>query len=225
MPGLDDREALGRTLVSLSLWCGGSESGRHRLSKGFEPGRLARFADFCSANGTLRTIGELFASEDFVAKKGYEGPEGGERRHLVASFPAAIDFEDSADQHTLLLVYLDAIDSWGRDPQTGELTAEAAALLKSLARDGAPIDGEATSLQRLPRRSSRSIDLIASPNRESSSSISIGSRQTWPLTQQPRSGPRRNSQSQRSSSSSTTTASHMGRAMTCSTCTRRQQEP
>jgi hypothetical protein len=79
-----------------------------------------KFADFCSDYSTLRPIQQLFEAEDFVPKPGYDGPEGGQRRFLVASFHANIDFDDPAQQHRLLLVYLETIDSWGRDPSTGE---------------------------------------------------------------------------------------------------------
>lgn len=101
-----------------------------------------RFADFCSDYSTLRPIEQLFESEDFVAKRDYGGPEGGQRRFLVASFHANIDFDDPAQQHRLLLVYLEAIDSWGRHHETGELTADAVALIRSLKRDGAPLDDD-----------------------------------------------------------------------------------
>jgi hypothetical protein len=73
-----------------------------------------KFADFCSDNSTLRPIQQLFEAEDFVAKPDYDGPEGGQRRFLVGSFHANIDFDDPAQQQPLLLVYLEAIDSWGR---------------------------------------------------------------------------------------------------------------
>lgn len=101
-----------------------------------------KFADFCSDYSTLHPIQALFEAEDFVPKPGYDGPEGGQRRFLVGSFHANIDLDDPAQQHRLLLVYLEAIDSWGRTLTTGELTAEAIALIRSLKRDGAPIDDE-----------------------------------------------------------------------------------
>ncbi len=101
-----------------------------------------KFADFCSDYSTLRPIQALFEAEDFVPKPGYDGPEGGQRRFLVGSFHANIDLDDPAQQHRLLLVYLEAIDSWGRTLTTGELTADAIALIRSLKRDGAPIDDE-----------------------------------------------------------------------------------
>lgn len=99
-----------------------------------------KFADFCSDYSTLRPIQQLFEAEDFVPKPGYDGPEGGQRRFLVASFHANIDFDDPEQQRCLLLVYLEAIDSWGRDSTTGELVPDAAALIRSLKRDGAAID-------------------------------------------------------------------------------------
>ncbi len=101
-----------------------------------------KFADFCSDNSTLRPIQQLFEAEDFVVKPDYDGPEGGQRRSLVASFHANIDFDDPAQQHRLLLVYLEAIDSWGRRYETNELMPDAGALIKSLKRDGVSIDHE-----------------------------------------------------------------------------------
>lgn len=101
-----------------------------------------RFADFCSDNSTLRPIQQLFEAEDFVARPDYDGPEGGQRRFLVASFHANIDFDDPAEQHRLLLVYLEAIDSWGRHYESNELMPDAKALIKSLKRDEAPIDDD-----------------------------------------------------------------------------------
>lgn len=101
-----------------------------------------KFADFCSESSTLRPIQQLFEAEDFVAKADYNGPEGGQRRFLVASFHANIDYDDPAQQHRLLLVYLEAIDSWGRHYETNELMPDARAMIKSLKRDGAPIDDE-----------------------------------------------------------------------------------
>ena len=108
-----------------------------------------KFADFCSDYSTLRPIQNLFEAEDFAAKPNYDGPEGGQRRFLVASFHANVDFDDPAQQHRLLLVYLEAIDSWGRNPETGELVGDAIALIRSLKRDGAPID-DAGSLTAAP---------------------------------------------------------------------------
>jgi len=55
-----------------------------------------KFADFCSDYSTLRPIQALFEAEDFVPKPGYDGPEGGQRRFLVGSFHANIDFDDPA---------------------------------------------------------------------------------------------------------------------------------
>jgi hypothetical protein len=140
-----------------------------------------KFADFCSGYSTLRPIREAFEAEDFIANPNYDGPEGGQRRFLVGSFHDSIDFGDSEEQHRLLLVYLDAIDSWGRDPSTGGLVPDAVAVLTSLKRDGAPIDADANllalpasatlALERFDRLSEplvlqRHLDRIASSLRE-----------------------------------------------------------
>lgn len=99
-----------------------------------------KFADFCSDYSTLRPIRQFFEGEDFSEKTDYDGPEGGQRRFLVASFHANIGFDDPAEQHRLLLVYLEAIDSCGHHFETGELVPDARSLIRSLKRDGAPID-------------------------------------------------------------------------------------
>ena len=101
-----------------------------------------KFADFCSDYSTLRPIRQFFEAEDFAEMPGYEGEESGQRRFLVASFHGNIGFDDPAEQHRLLLAYLEAIDSCGRDLETGELVPAARSLISSLKRDGAPIDGE-----------------------------------------------------------------------------------
>jgi hypothetical protein len=100
-----------------------------------------KFADFATDYGVLRTIRDVFEAEDFdEAERFNGGPMMGERRTLVASFHSRINFDDEAQQRRLLRVYLHAIDDWGRDRMVDELSDDAKALVKSLRRDGAPID-------------------------------------------------------------------------------------
>ena len=102
-----------------------------------------KFADFATDNGVLRTIRDVFETEDFEEPDNFKSsPMTGERRTLVASFHSLINFNDEAQQRRLLRVYLHAIDDWGRGFIDGELTDDAKALIRSLRRDGAPIDEE-----------------------------------------------------------------------------------
>jgi hypothetical protein len=107
-----------------------------------------KFADFCTDYGVLRTIRELFEAEDFEEPDHFKsGAMMGERRTLVASFHSQIDFSDEGQQRRLLRVYLHAIDDWGRGFVDGELSDDAKVLVRSLRRDGAPIDEEGNLLE------------------------------------------------------------------------------
>ncbi len=76
-----------------------------------------KFADFASDFAVLRLIDQVFESEDFEPVLDYEGPEYGQRRTCVGSYHARIDFTDAGQVARLARVYVDAINSWGRDPQ------------------------------------------------------------------------------------------------------------
>jgi hypothetical protein len=101
-----------------------------------------KFADFCTDHGVLRTIREAFEAEDFEEPEFFASPGMGERRSLVASFHSLINSNDKDQQQQLLRVYLNAIDDWGRDFLDNDLSDDAKALVRSLRRDGAPIDAD-----------------------------------------------------------------------------------
>lgn len=85
-------------------------------------------------------------AEDFEPIENYGDLASGARRSLVAGYHGAIDFSDPAQLGRLARVYVDAINSWGRD-ETGDLRPQALDLIRSLQRDGVPIsdDGELTT--------------------------------------------------------------------------------
>ena len=72
------------------------------------------------------------------------------RRSVCAAAEDGIDLTDPTVTHRLLLVYLDGIEDWGRRDNAFEppdvardvFTDDARALVRSLQRDGAPIDDD-----------------------------------------------------------------------------------
>ena len=101
-----------------------------------------KFADFACGFAVLRLIDDVFESEDFSPIADYGGLEMGERRSLVAGYHAAIDFSDPDQVARLVKVYADALDSWGRDNQTGGFVSPARDVIRSLQRDGVPISDD-----------------------------------------------------------------------------------
>jgi hypothetical protein len=112
-----------------------------------------KFADLCAAHGTLRSIEAIYEAHGFDLPAGFEPSKGGMRRSVC---PAADDGANLADSHVqqrLLRVYLDGVDDFGRRPTDvsyapgaepeDDLWPEARALVRSLQRDGAPIDDDA----------------------------------------------------------------------------------
>ena len=103
-----------------------------------------KFADLCAGWGTLRTIGEAFEAHGFdPAPSGQVAPQQGQRRTLVAEYHAAIDWEDPVASERVLRVYIDFIDDHVRNASfqpADELPPDAMTLLRSLQRDGAPVD-------------------------------------------------------------------------------------
>jgi Abortive infection C-terminus len=96
------------------------------------------FAEFATARSTINQISRAFEAEDFAANPAR--PDlGGARRTICASFHAGIDPRSATQQRRLLAVYLTAIDDWGYD-QDGSLANTAVALIRSLGRDGWPVD-------------------------------------------------------------------------------------
>jgi plasmid stabilization system protein ParE len=104
------------------------------------------FGEFATAYAVLRNIERAFIAEDFQPVPNYPTFDGA-RRGLVSAYFAAIDLSDPAQVGRLIRVLADAIDSWGRDPASGELVPDAKGLIRSLQRDGVPIndDGELTT--------------------------------------------------------------------------------
>jgi hypothetical protein len=74
-----------------------------------------KFADFACDFAILRLIDQAFLGEDFGSLQDYSGPEHGQRRGLVGSYHAAINVSDSDQVGRLINVYVDAINSWGRN--------------------------------------------------------------------------------------------------------------
>jgi Abortive infection C-terminus len=99
-----------------------------------------KFGEFATAYAVLRTIEAVFIAEDFEPLPNYNSFDGA-RRGLVAAYLAAIDFSDPAQLGRLIRVFADAINTWGREPN-GELVPVAKDLIRSLQRDGVPIDDE-----------------------------------------------------------------------------------
>lgn len=98
----------------------------------------SKFAEFATAFAVLREIDQVFENEDFESIADYEGLASGQRRSLVAGYHAAIDFADPAQVVRLARVYLDGIDSWGRDADDS-FVPTAKDLIRSLQRDGVPV--------------------------------------------------------------------------------------
>lgn len=105
-----------------------------------------KFAEFATAFAVLRDIDRVFMAEDFEPVPDYQNLDSGMRRSLVAGYFQAIDFSDPAQLSRLTRVFADAINSWGRDAN-GELVANAKDIIRSLQRDGFPMDddGELTT--------------------------------------------------------------------------------
>lgn len=93
---------------------------------------------------------QAFAAEDFEPVANYYESAGGQRRSLVAGYHASIDFSDPEQVGRLLRVYVDAINSWGRN-ELGELYPSTIGMIRSLQRDGVPISDQARSPRRWPR--------------------------------------------------------------------------
>jgi hypothetical protein len=100
-----------------------------------------KFGEFATAYAVLRDIERVFMAEDFEPVSDYESLDSGMRRSLVAGYLAGIDLSDPVQLGRLLRVFVDAIDSWGRD-EHGELVTDAKDMIRSLQRDGVPIDDE-----------------------------------------------------------------------------------
>jgi hypothetical protein len=98
-----------------------------------------RFGELCVNYEVLRTIHQLFNAYDFENDDSYNGPESGERRWLVASYHATIDYSDPAQVARLVNVYVDALDRWTMT-MSPEWPVDIRAFIRGLQRDGVPID-------------------------------------------------------------------------------------
>jgi hypothetical protein len=99
---------------------------------------MLKFADFATAYSAVNPIARAYEAEGFKAHAN-QADAGGARRTVCASFHAGIDPLSSDHQRRLMNVYLDAITSWGRQPD-GSLPELAADVVRSLQRDGFPLD-------------------------------------------------------------------------------------
>ena len=103
----------------------------------------SQFAEFATSNMVIRLIDQAFMSEDFEAapESAIEGFVSGARRTLVAQYHAGIDFSDPAQTARLVDVYVNALEAHGRNWE-GEWHVDAQLLIKSMRKDGVPIDDD-----------------------------------------------------------------------------------
>lgn len=119
-----------------------------------------RFGELCVSYEVLRTIHQLFNAHDFDHDENYVGRESGERRTLVASYHASIDFSDPAQTARLVNVYADALDRWTL-VLGPELPPDVRAFIRGLQRDGVPLDdrGQLTTSGTVVMLAAERIDL------------------------------------------------------------------
>lgn len=118
-----------------------------------------KFADLAAERGTVRTIERVYAGYGFELPLDFEPDEGRARRSVCEAAESAADLSDPQVQQRMLRVYVDGIEDWGRkaagfdsyaligerspnEPPEDPLWESARALVRSLRRDGAPIDEE-----------------------------------------------------------------------------------
>ena len=107
-----------------------------------------KVADFASGWSAVSPIARAYEAEGFLPNPD-QADVGGQRRTVCASYHSLIDPESETQQRRLLNVYLDAIDSWGREDD-GSLRKLALDVVRSLRRDGIPIDDRAELTAPLP---------------------------------------------------------------------------
>jgi hypothetical protein len=98
-----------------------------------------KFAEYATGWSTINQIARTFEAEGFEANA-KQTDVGGQRRTTCASYHALIDPHSDSQQRRLLSVYLDAIDSWGGRQDDGSLAKGALDVVRSLQRDGVPVD-------------------------------------------------------------------------------------
>jgi len=110
-----------------------------------------KFADRAAGFGTVRSIENVYEAHGFSLPAGFEPTEGRARRSVCEAAEGGIDPSDPKVSDRLLHVYLDAIDDWGGSTFVGfgsaaadedPLLPDARALVRSLQRDGAPVDDD-----------------------------------------------------------------------------------
>src|SRR5579859_923224 len=124
-----------------------------------------KFAEYATGWSTVNRIARAFEAEGFEARAD-QIDVGGARRTVCESFHGLIDPTSSDHQQRLLSVYLDAIDSWGGRQEDGTLSREALDVVRSLRRDGVPIDDSGELTGPLPARTDLrlpGIDSLADP--------------------------------------------------------------
>ena len=99
---------------------------------------MLKFAEFATGYSAVNPITRAYEAEGFKADPN-QPYAGGTRRTVCASFHAGIDPLSSDHQRRLMNVYLDAIASWGSQPD-GSLPDLARDVVRSLQRDGFPLD-------------------------------------------------------------------------------------
>jgi hypothetical protein len=103
------------------------------------PRTQMKFAEYATGWSTINQIARCFEAEGFEADPN-QADVGGQRRTVCASFHALVDPHSDNHQRRLLNVYLDAIDSWGGRHADGTVAKGALDVIRSLRRDGVPID-------------------------------------------------------------------------------------
>jgi len=118
-----------------------------------------KFADLAADRGTVRHLEQLYSAHGFDLPLDFEPQEGRPRRSVCEAAESGADLTDTQVQQRLLRVYLDGIEDFGRKPPGFDsydfigtrspnappedpLWEPARALVRSLRRDGAPIDDD-----------------------------------------------------------------------------------
>jgi hypothetical protein len=96
-----------------------------------------KFAEFATGHSTVGRIYNAFEAEGFAANPDQEDV-GGQRRTASEAFHSRIDLHSDRQNRKLLDVYLEALTSW-LEPGA-EMPKTARELIRSLQRDGAPLD-------------------------------------------------------------------------------------
>jgi Abortive infection C-terminus len=113
-----------------------------------------KFAAFAAACGTVNAIADVYDAHGFSLSPEFEPAEGRQRRSVCEAAEAGANVADPAVANRLVRVYVDGIEDWGRRPtdtffvMEGEQPPEdallpaARALVRSLQRDGVPVDDD-----------------------------------------------------------------------------------